>query len=161
MKISIKLVAAIVMLSAQAVYAEHSDNLRSVKEIEETSAVLGFLGVRDDDRWGRGRDRDRDRWRHDRCRRYGGDYCSRPNPGYPGRRPYPGYPGRPNPGYPGRPYPPTPGYPIRDYYVCYAANMRGDYFSAVDRSPRYAQEMAMQNCYRNSFRCEARGCEYY
>lgn len=200
MKASIKVIVAIFMFCAPSVYAAQSDdfksdlksdNLKSVEEIENESAILGFLGLvgdiatngrlsgivdivarddgrdrdgRRDDGWdrnGRGRRGDR---RDERCRRYGD--CGGYNPGYPGYPPpgrNPGYPGYQPPGrYPGYPgYPPpsrNPGYP-RDYYVCYAVNARGDYFTAADWYVRYAQDSAMQNCYRNSYRCEERGCE--
>lgn len=181
MKAVLSLSALVIMLFSTMSFAETSGELRSVDDLEKERAVLGFLGLvadiatnnddrgrwgdRDDRRHPPRHDRDRDRWdRDDRCRRYGD--CARPNP--PGRPGYPGYPGRPDrpdygrPGYPdyGRPgYPYYP--PARDYYVCYAVNLRGHSFTASDRSARYAQEMAMRECYRNSVRCEERGCYYY
>lgn len=67
--------------------------------------------------------------------------------------------GRPGPGGPGwgRPRPPGPG----PRFVCYARNWRGETFRGMGPDPRWAEQRAMDECYRYSRRCEPIGCDRF
>lgn len=126
------LLAGVVILSPAAFAGVESESLQSVDQIESEDAVSDFLGLKTFN----------DRGRH------------RPPPP-PRRRPYPPR----NPGYPGYPgYPDAPG---RSYYICYAENARGYQFSGSDRSVRWAEREALDNCMQVSVRCYPLGCRRY
>lgn len=56
---------------------------------------------------------------------------------------------------PGRPGP-RPG-----RFVCYARNLRGQTFRAVGPNRQWAQQRAMNECYRFSRRCQPAGCQRF
>jgi hypothetical protein len=153
------LLAVSLLIYAPTSMAGETSSLKSVDSIELEAEVSDFLGfdirisTDHDDRcrrygdcrgdYDRDRDRDRRDRDRDRCRRYGD--CDR-------RRPLP-----PPDRRPGR-----PGYPDDRYgqYFCYAENARRQTFRGVDTSARWAQQEAMDQCYRVSYSCRALGCRY-
>lgn len=62
---------------------------------------------------------------------------------------------------PGRGHGPGRGPGRPQAYVCYARNLRGQTFQANDWDSGRAQRQAMNECLRNSQRCQPAGCQRY